>query len=126
MAGGDPVPGGDLDELFVEHDVGQDRTDDAPERLSDGVGGRVPGTDAGPGPSPQQPICGRHNRIEVRAGHWATQQDECGQAERGSGGVLEELQPDIARRELLSRNARANDHSDEHSGSGRLGQQPSG
>ena len=39
--GGDAVLGGDLEDLTVEHDVGQDRADDAAEGLSDRVGGEV-------------------------------------------------------------------------------------
>ena len=41
MAGGDAVLGGDLEHSPVEHDVGQDRADDAAGDLGDGVGGDV-------------------------------------------------------------------------------------
>ena len=53
MAGGDAVLGGDLEHLAVEHDVGQDRAEDAAGDLGDGVGGDVAGTDPVPGATSQ-------------------------------------------------------------------------
>ena len=126
MACGDAVLGGDLEDLSVEHDVGQDCADDAAEGLSDGVGGDVAGTDTGTGAPSEQPVRCRHNRVEVRAGDRPEQQDQHGQAEHRGGGVLQELQSDVVRRELLCGNAGADDDRDEQRGAGELGEQPSG
>ena len=47
MANGDAVLGGDLEHSPVEHDVGQDRAENAAGDLGDRVGGDVAGADAG-------------------------------------------------------------------------------
>ena len=74
----------------------------------------------------QQPIRCRDNRVEVRAGDRPEQQDQHGQAEHRGGGVLQELQSDVVRGELLCGNAGADDHGDQQGGAGELGEQSSG
>ena len=84
------------------------------------------GADAGTGPTPEQPVCCGHDRVEVRAGDRPEQQDQNGQAQHGGGGVLQELQSDVVRGELLRGDAGADDDRDEQCGAGELGQQSSG
>jgi len=95
MAGGDAVFGGDLEHSPVEHDVGQDRAEDAADDLGNRVGGDVAATDTRACASAQQPIRCRDNRVEVRAGDRPEHQDQHGQAERRGGGVLHQLQSDV-------------------------------
>ena len=62
----------------------------------------------------------------MRAGYRPEQQDQDGQTEHGGGGVLQQLQADVVRRELLGRDAGADDDRDQQGGAGELGEQPSG
>ena len=126
MAGGDAVFGGDLEHSAVEHDVGQDRADDAADDLGDRVGGDVADTDTRARPPAQQPIRCRHHRVEVRAGDRPEQQDQHRQAEHRGGGVLQELQSDVIRGELLCGNPGPDDHGDQQGGASELGEQSSG
>ena len=126
MAGGDAVFGGDLEHLAVEHDVGQDRAEDAASGLSDGVGGDVAGTDPGPDATAQEPIRRRHHRVEVCPGDRPEQQDQHSQAKHRGGGVLQQLQSDVIRGELLCRNTGPDDHRDQQGGASELGEQSSG
>ena len=84
------------------------------------------GTDARACATAQQPIRCRDDRVEVRAGDRPEQQDQHGQAEHRGGGVLQQLQPDIVRGELLCGNTGADDDRDQQGGAGELGEQPSG
>ena len=84
------------------------------------------GTDTGACATAQQPIRCRDNRVEVRAGDRPEQQDQHGQAEHRGGGVLQELQSDVIRGELLCGNTGPDDHGDQQGGAGELGEQSSG
>jgi len=59
----------------------------------------------------------------VRAGHRAEHEDQYGEAERRGRAVLQQLQAGLARRELLSGNARADDDCDEQTGAEEFGEQ---
>ena len=108
----DMLLGGDLEHSPVEHNVAQDRADDAAGDLGDRVGGDVADTDTRACATAQQPIRCRDNRVEVRPGDRPEQQDQHGQAEHRGGGVLQELQSDVIRRELLCGNAGPDDNGD--------------
>ena len=84
------------------------------------------GTDTRACATAQQPIRCRDNRVEVRAGDRPEQQDQHGQAEHRGGGVLQQLQSDVVRGELLCGNAGPDDHGDQQGGAGELGEQSSG
>ena len=62
----------------------------------------------------------------MSAGDRSEQQDQHGQAQHGGGRVLQELQSDVVRGELLCGNAGADDDRDEQRGASELREQPSG
>jgi hypothetical protein len=84
------------------------------------VGERVTPTEATEGR-----VGERDNGVEVPARHRAEHENDREQAGRGRGGVLEQLQPDIARREGLCRDPRANHQGREERGAKQLGEQAS-
>ena len=70
-----------------------------------------------------QSASGDHG-VEVRAGDRPEQQDQHRQAQERRGGVLEQLQADVAGREALSCDAGADDDGDEQGGADQLCGQP--
>ena len=82
------------------------------------------GAEAGAGAAAQQPVRRRDDRVEVRAGDRAEQQDQHRQPEHGGGRVLQQLQPDIVRGELLGGDPGADHGGDQQRGADELGQQP--
>lgn len=87
-----------------EHQVGEHRPRDAPRDLCGEVDTRNR-----PGTTVQHDVGERHDGVEVGARHRLQDQDQHAQAEGCGEGVLEELQSDIARRELLRHDARSDD-----------------
>ena len=79
-----------------EHQVGDHGPADAASDLGRQVSGRVPPTQAA-----ESGVDKGHDGVEMPAGNRAEHQDNCEQASRRGRGVLEQLQPDSARRKLL-------------------------
>ena len=104
MGGRGPVVGRDRHGRLGEHQVGDDRSPDAAGHL----GGQVSA-----GIAPAQPAEGgvdeRHHRVEVRPRHRPEHQDDGEEPGRGRRRVLEQLESDVAGRELLRGDARADD-----------------
>ena len=83
--------GGDADRGEREHAVRDDRAEHAAGDLSGDVGERV-----APADPAEARVGERDDRVEVPAGHRAEHQDDRVQARRRGGGVLEQLQSNIA------------------------------
>src|ERR1019366_3079114 len=81
------------------------RTTDAPGHLSREVGGGGPPTN-----STEGGINERHHRVEVGTRYWAEHQDDGLQPRSRRCSILEQLQADVARRELWRGDARSDDH----------------
>jgi len=64
--------------------------------------------------------------VEVRAGQGREDQDDDGEAERGGGGVLQQLQPGVGGREALGHDPGADDEGDEQPGAEELGERAAG
>ena len=93
------VLGGQLAERDLEHQVGEHGPGDGADDLCDGVGADVAAGEPGAGAAAEQPVGSRDDRVEVGAGDRAEHQDQHGQSEEGGGGVLQQLQPDVVRRQ---------------------------
>jgi len=91
--------GGKSDDGKGEHGVREHGAAAATEHL-----GRKIGEGALPGRLMNQDIDDGDQRIEMCAGHWSEQSDENVEASRGSPGILQELEPYLSGRELLSSN----------------------
>ena len=89
---GGPGRRGPLDGREVEHQVGEDRAEAAADDLGDDVEAGVAAADRAVGP-----IDEGDDRVEVAAGDRPEDQDQPDQRAGGGGGVLEQLQADIAR-----------------------------
>ena len=68
----------------------------------------------------EQPVGQRHDRVEVRARHRTEREDQSDQARAGRGRVLQQLQPDVVRRQPLRVDARPDDDRDEERRADRL------
>ena len=62
----------------------------------------------------------------MSTGDRSEQQDQHGEPERGGDRILQQLQPNIVRRQLSRGDAGTDYHGDEKAGADKLGQQPSG
>ena len=113
--------GAERDGSLPEHEVREDRADDA----SDNLGGDVQ-RGVAPRPQPAERIHDRDNGIEVGTADGHEDEDEHAEAEGGREGILQQLQPDIVRRELLCRDAGADDNGGEASASQKFGGEASG
>ena len=96
--------GGQFDERQVEHPVGDDRPGTAACDLGGYVGGDISG-----GQATKDPVGERHHRIDVGTRDRAEGQDAGDESDRGGRGVLEQLQPDVARGEALGGDPGADD-----------------
>jgi hypothetical protein len=94
----------DADRGLGEHDVGSDGADHA----ADDLGSRVVAGVA-PGDAAEARVDQRDDRVEVRARDGPEHEDDREQARGGGSGVLQQLEADVAGRELLGRDARADD-----------------
>ena len=101
----------------IEHDIGQYRPEDSAGTLRDRVRANLRQRETCAEAATENPVRERDQRVEVRAGHRAEHEDEYREAERRGRAVLQQLQAGLARRELLSGNARADDDGDEQTGS---------
>ncbi len=113
-----PFGGRPLHRGQVEHQVGDDGTQDRPADLGDDIpdcGRRV---DAA-----ERTVDERHDRIEVRAGRRAQRQDQCHEHARGRHGVLQELQAPVVG-QALRHDPRADDTGDQERRPGELGGEP--
>ena len=88
--------GAERDGSLPEHEVREDRADDA----SDNLGGDVQ-RGVAPRPQPAERIDDRDHRIEVCAADRHEHENEYSEAECRGESVLEQLQTDVAGRELL-------------------------
>ena len=75
-----------------EHDVGDDRAEDAAGDLSGEVGERV-----APADPAEARVDERHDWVEVPAGDGAEHEDDREQPGSGRGGVLEQFESDVVR-----------------------------
>ena len=89
--------------------------------LGGDVGERVTPADAA-----EARVGERDDRVEVPAGHRAEHQDDREQPCRRRGGVLEQLQTNVARGERLRRDARADHERGEEGRAEQLGEQTAG
>ena len=97
---------------------------DRADGLDGDVGRDVDTADAGACPAAEQPVGGGDDGIEMRPGHRSEHQDQHGQPEHRRGAVLQQLQPGVARGELLGGDPGPDDHGDEQAGADGLGEQP--
>ena len=101
----------------VEHEVGEDRTRAMPPAIWRGdVGGEVAAVEPA-----EDGVGEAHDRVEVGAGHRPEREDERDETGGGRGRVLEQLEPDVARREAFRGDARADHDRDEHRRADELG-----
>ncbi len=95
---GGPMMCRDRHGRFGEHHIGDDR----PAHASDDLCGHVR-----PGVAPSEPAEGGidqgHDRVEMRPRHRAEHQDDGVEPGSGGGGVLEQLEPDVGRRQARGR-----------------------
>jgi len=122
---GGPVGAGEVDGGQGEHEVGQDRPGDGAGGLRGGVPGQVPTGQAGAGAAAEEPVRGRDDRVEVRAGHRSEDQDQDAQGERGRDRVLQQLHADVARGQPGGHDPGADDGGDEQCGAEELGEERS-
>ena len=76
-----------------------------------------------PGTPSQEPVSQGDDRVEVRPRHRTEQQDQHRQPEEGRGAVLQQLQPDIVRGQLLGGDSRPDHDRDQQGAAQELGQQ---
>ena len=111
-----PVLGGELERRLGEHDVGHHGAEDAARDLRRQIGGGVP-----PAHPAERRVDEGHHRVEVAARDRPEHQDDGEQAGRRRGRVLEELQPGVARGELLGGDARPDDERGQEGAAQELG-----
>ncbi len=90
----------DADRGEGEHAVGDDGAEDAAGDLGGQVGERV-----APAQAAEAGVGERHDGVEMTAGDGSEHEDDREQAGGRGGGILEQLQADIVRRERLRRDA---------------------
>ena len=105
-----------VDRRQVEHQVGDDRADARADDLRDDVDAQ---RRAVVDPT-EEPVGERDDRVEVRARDRAEREDQRDEPGAGRDRVLEQLQPDVARRQPLRGDARADDDRDEEARCRRL------
>ena len=115
-----PVLGRYGNSRLREHQVGDHGPGDAPGDLSGEVGsGFLPAQATKGG------VHERHDGVEMAPGYGAEHQDDGKQAGRGGGRVLEQLEADCARREVLGCDPRADDRGSQEGTAEELGQETS-
>ena len=107
----------------AEHEVGQHRAGHRPGQLGHRVPADLAPGEPVPGTPSQEPVRQGDDRVEVRPRHRTEQQDQHCQPEDGGRAVLQQLQADIVRRQLLGRDPRADDDRDQQGAAEELGQQ---
>ena len=121
---GAAVLAGEVDGGQVEHEIRKDGSGDRSRGLGDGVPAELGGAHAGAAAPADQPVRGRHDRVEMRSGHGPEGEDERAERERRGDRVLEQLQADVARRQPRRHDAGADDGGDQQRGADELGEQP--
>ena len=112
------VVGRDADRREGEHRVRGDRSGDAAGHL-----GRDVGEGVAPAQAAEAGVDERDDRVEVGAGDRPEHEDDREEAGRGRGGVLEQLQADVAGRELGGGDARPDHGGGEKRRAEELGEQ---
>lgn len=118
-ATGGAVLGGDADRCRSEHAVGGDSSEGAAGDLSGHVGQRV-----APGQSAEAGVDERDDRVEMGARYGTEHQNDREQPSGCRRGVLEQLEPDVARREALRGDPRADHHRGQKRRAEQLSQEP--
>ena len=113
-----PVLGRDGDGGLGEHRIGEDRSADAPDRLEGKVGRSVL-----PFEPAEAGIDEGDDRVEVAPRDRAEHQDDGEEPRRCRRCILEELEPDVARGEVLRGDARADDDGGQEGAAQELGEQ---
>ena len=119
MRGRGPVLRGDTDRRLGEHQVRQDRADDAAGHLRGQVGRGV-----APAQPAERRIRERHHRVEMGAGHRPEHQDDGEQPRRRRRRVLQQLQARGARGQALRGDPRADHDRGQEAAAEELGSQP--